>query len=733
MSSDLGRIHPASALAVKTAALEIMSQQGLGALLLRRRELERARTARPRTDGWMEPAGPPTYRSRGTSDELRDLDRACLARINAVAAAHPPFALALWITTMVQRFLREPIGVGGRVPKDFRDLAAAASERILTTWAPDFDEEAFAAELSDPERLRALAEAGPPALGSHPTLGYAPMTQEALLRLGAVALAPRLDGLLTYANRESEEWRAWTAELKEARKAHGFLRGEEFTNPRITTAKTRVAKERFEAMVAIETLFEGVTNAANGFGPFWLRAALRPLLGEFKLPETARDMIFSSANGRAERGYCLFTRAVMGHALAALTRTMEEVFPGLLALARADSDANIAQIAQGPTRTSPFREEQPLDGDTLLEPPTTEDQLFESFDRAGLFRILDQALSHAGALGGLREASKRAKQRVGILERVNAFSKSDLEEARDGIEARRAWHGEVLRACATSAADIAFQHANGFFQIDAYRALDGAHQLARSLVAVLSSPNVFWVESSEPRTHVVGLPQLMAMLDRLSAVLGRATQLSGTKLALANHVAARLSEPARANPFRGEKRLLPVELVARGVAETLRERSGTQFVELVRDYVSLTEMHGEQLQRSARASLAVTGWDEVNIFTKSPAEQERDEANTYAGKILLRAQQSFRQIHAELSGALGAYPPGAVFYGLSEVRVIAEQLHSRARKVGYGKHARWEPYLLGREPFLGALQHWTAGMMQVFGVLWSPGEILERYATRNLQ
>ncbi len=729
MSGDL-LIHPASALAVKTAALEIMSEHGLGPLLLRRRELERALTTQAAPD-WLTSTPTPIHAGRATTEELETVRQACVARIQAVAASHPPFGLALWITTMIQRFLREPVGVGGKVPKDFRDLAAAASEQIIATWAPEFDEEAFAAELSDAGRLRALAQAGPPELGSHPTLGYAPVAQATLLQLGAVSLAPRIDSLLTYAHRESEEWKAWTAELKEARKTHRIWQGSELAVPRIAQATTRVAKERFEAMVAVETLFEGITNAANRFGPFKLRAALRPFLGEFKLPETARDMVFSPASGAAQRGRCLFTRAVIGHSLATLTRTLEEVFPGLLALARADSDADIGQIAQGPSRMSPFREEQPLNGDALIEPLTTEDQLFAGFDRAGLFRILDQAQSHAGALGGLRDASKKAKQRVGVLERVNAFSKSEREEARDGIEARRSWHSEVLRACATSAADIAFGNAGGFFQIDAYRALDRTHQITGALRAELVNEIV--LELNEPPTKVLGLVELMATLDRVTAVVGRATGLSGSKMMFANQVAARLAEPARANPFRGQKRLLPGELVARGVAETLRERSGSHFIQLMHEYTTMIGMHTQQVQRSESARRAVTDWDTLNIFTKSPAEQERDNARAQADQSITRAQQSFRRIHAELSVALNEYPPGAVFYGLSEVRIVAEQIHSRARRASFGSRNRnWEVFLVGREQFLGALQHWTAGLMQVFGVLWSPGEILERYAMRNL-
>jgi hypothetical protein len=721
-----------------------MARHGLAETLAQRRELEQRHRelARGRVFGAAAFA-PIAGGSRSDAVELEKTYRE-IARLGdrsrsqlmAAAADCPPLGIALGVAALRGRFLREPIGVGNRVPKDFRDHAHSLFDQIAATWAPGCEDEVIVERLSDPVSVHNLASLPMPELTESDALGYAPIDLETLLRLSARALAPQLDVLTRAVHKEDSEWRAAAEAARKARKATSLFDGGTETTAQLLSASER--QERYEAMNAVETMFEAIDTATDAFPPFKLRSALRPLLAEPKLPETARETLVDAHTGSLTTIPTLFARAVVGRALARVVDVMEEVFPGLLGLASGDpSDADLAALSRhaGSGARSPFREAHDASGSEEQSPVTTEDALFDAMDRSGVFRLLDQAVSHCAALGRLRIVEARARARVKVVDKVNVFTRSREQEIEASLASRREWHSETLRTISWTISSFVHQNGSGFPALDLYLHIRRVHEATHRLVPQLvGDPHGFGpgLTGEPPLAEVFGIVPLTTELHQLGAAVGRIAGLAGTKLELAHRVAAVMQSGEPLYPFPSDGRRLHPDQVVRSVAHVLRERAGDAFPKLLAHYGRLVRMFEDSSTRSESAARAVHWFDKLNVFTDSPEERERDLSADLARRQLSEAREAFTTIHRQLDAGLAGYPPGLVFFGLSDVTVRAQMIQAVAERVSGGRNNYWRAVLVGREPFLAALCAWTAVTLQVFGGALSPGQILERYALRRL-
>lgn len=718
-----------------------MARHGLAETLARRRELEQRHRELARGRVFGAAAFVPLAGARGDSAELAathlelsglgDRSRAQLA---AAAADCPPLGVALGVAGLRGRFVREAIGVGNKVPKDFRDLARSLFDRIAATWAPGCDDEVIVERLSDPTAVRELASLPLPELAESDTLGYAPVELEALLRLSAHALAPQLEALAHTAHKEDAEWRAAAEDARKARAAVGLFDRTSEALAQVLVATER--KERYEGMNAFETMFEAIDTAADAYPPYKLRSALRPLLAEPKLPDTVRETLVDSRTGALTTIPTLFARAVVGRALARVVEVMEEVFPGLLGLASGEpTDSDLAELARhaGGQARSPFREAHDATGDGERDPATSEDALFDAMDRVGVFRLLDQAVSHCAALGRLKLVESNARARVKVVDKLNVFTRSREQEIEASLASRRQWHSETLRTISWRISSFVHETGAGFPALDLYLHIRHVHEAAHRLVGQLVG-DPFGLGrgafSAPPPAVVIGMIPLTTELHRLGAVVGRIAGLSGTKLELAHRVSAVIMSGEPTTPFPSDGRRLHPDHVARCVAHKLRERAGETFPRLLAHYGGLVRAVEDNSARSETAAQAVTWFDKLNVFTDSLEERERDSTANLARRQLAEAQAAFTTIHRELDEGLAAYPPGLAYFGLSDVSVRAQMIHATAERGGRNDH--WRAVLHGREPFLHAFCGWTAVATQVFGGVLSPGQVLERYALRRL-
>jgi hypothetical protein len=668
--------------------------------------------------------------------ELAQLAEHSRSQFDAAAEECLPLGIALGVAALRGRFLREPIGLGNKVPKDYRDQARWLFDRIAATWAPGYDDEVLVERLSDPAEVRALAAlAVEEPLREDDVLGYAPVDLDVLLRISARALAPRLDALAHAVHKEDAEWRAAAEAVRLARKQAGIFSGR-MRQVELSESEAAERKERFEAMDAVETMFDAIDTAADAFPPFKLRSSLRPLLAEPKLPETTRETLVDPNTGYLTTIPTLFSRALVGRALARVVSATEEVFPGLLALASGEpSDSDLADLARrgGRGAASPFREAHDASGrEDDASVASSEDALFDAMDRAGVFRLLDQAVAHCAVLGRLRVVEANARARVKVVDKINVFTQSREQEVAASLAARREWHSETLRTIAWSIADHVHHNGAGFPPLDLYRHVRSIYEMTYALVPTLVTSDAQAWTGGVPVAAVHGIVPFTTFLRGLGATVGRIAGLGGTKLDLARRVAAVIEAGEPTIPFPADGRRLHPDQVARCAAHTLVAARGREFPKLVAHYATLMRSSQESADRAETAASEVGWFDKINVFTDSAAEKARDGETHHARLLLSQAQAAFTTIYRELDIALAPYPAGLVYFGLSDVAVRAEMIHAVAERIYGSRNQQYRAVLVGRDPFLTSFAGWTTVATRVFGGLVSPGQVLERYALRQL-
>ena len=714
---------------LKANALETLERHGLLQTLARRDAIERELKTLGTAHNWnaggaFSPMGTAESGQRAAqlAAELEQLAQRSYQQLQAAAAEHAPLGVALSVANLRSRFLREPIGLGGKVPRDFRASAQQLFDRIAAIWAPDCDEEQLVRLLCDRAQLQALA-AGAPAVEEHPALGYAPAGFQTIARMTASVLLPKYDQLLAMTHKEDAEWRAITEQLRAERKKQSFFSESESA---LMPLQAVVAREQHEAMAAIESLYESVDTSVDAFPPFRIRTALRPLLPDLNLPTTVRELVLNPGNGQLVSVPSLSTRILLGHALARVARVTNEVFPGLLDLINAPEQA----ARTNERAKSPFREAQVEDDVPAL---SSEGELFENLDKAAVFRTLDQSLMHASVLGRLKLAEHKAKARVKVVDILNVFQQSPEQQAQVGLSERRSWHAEVLLTLTAAAPGYVHQHARHYLPLELHRIVCGLHDAAIALRARLVdySPHSFGL--SHPKATVDFLGTLHNALSVLSNTLGRRTGLSGSAIQLADRVAAALRAGDGGSPFPRTFNLLHYDRLVRCLAFTFRSQSGTRFAEQVERYGALIAYAQQNASRSQQADAEVSLFDRINVFTDSPAERERDHTAAASKQQLWEAQQLFSSIHQELDVALRAYPPGRAFFSIAAMRIAAERIHAVAVNTSaMGSHRNWRAVLVGREQFLSAFYQWNFETMRDFCAMVSPAQVLERYTLRSL-
>ncbi len=713
---------------LKANALETLERHGLLQTLARRDALERELKTLGSPRNWnaggaFSPWGTSEVDQRAAqlSAELEQLTQRSYQQLQAAAAEHAPLGVALSVAHLRSRFLREPIGVGGKVPRDFRASAQELFDRIAAIWAPDCDEEQLVRLLCDRAQLQALA-AGAPAVEEHAALGYAPASFQTIARIAASALLPKYDQLLAITHKEDAEWRAITEQLRAERKKQSFFSESESA---LMPLQAALAREQHEAMGAIESLYESVDTSVDAFPPFRIRTALRPLLLELNLPTTVRELVLNPGTGQLVSVPSLSTRILLGHALARLVRVTNEVFPGLLGLINAPEEA----ARTNERAKSPFREAQVEDEVPAL---SSEGELFADLDKAQVFLSLDQSLMHASVLGRLKLAEHKAKGRVKVVDILNVFQQSPEQRAQAGLSERRSWHAEVLLTLTATAPGYVHQHARHYLPLELHRIVCGLHDAAGSLRARLVDYDPHF-GFSQPKAAVDNLGTLLNAMSVLTNTVGRSTGLSGSALQLADRVAAALRSREGGSPFPRTFNLLHYDHLVRCLAFTFRSQTGTRFAEQVERYGAMIAHAQQNAFRSQQADAAVMLFDRINVFTDSPAELERDHTAAASKQQLGEAQHLFSSIHQELDVALRAYPPGRAFFSIAAMRVAAERIHAVAVNTSAMRnHRYWRAVLVGREQFLSALYQWNFETMRNFCAIVSPAQVLERYTLRGL-
>lgn len=663
---------------------------------------------------------------------LEEANQRCEVASQHSWAACPPLEIAQRVEAVIARVLGQP-GFG-RLGQDAEvaDELEAIAERVLGLWAPDVDTRAVAQALLGGQKA--------PPMGAprrHPQLGWAPIGADELMARAGQALASH-GALAITLERETAEYRAMTAQLEAARAAVTFgdviVPGRGERERAVAWFEEAVSKEQREMIAAEESLLVAVERAIGAYPPMMVHVMAECAAGAFRAGAARYEDAIDPYTGALISRPAAYLRAFALAALHELRRATEGTFEGLPQLVSGrggERDARDLERAARRGAVGPYRQEGSQDEAPAMPAPQTHDSeqaFFDDLERWQVRPLVWRALSHATMLTVLEAELDGERHHVGWLDRVVFWSDSDAQQARDRVEARLTWHRSCIEGIANEALGRVQQAASAQPLLGMHTLLVNAH---RAIAAVHTSGG----RSSTPRNcPAIGLEEAVGAIDALVAHLSRHYGAEGTRDQLVADVLSRLRFPDGAPPPTG--RLLTHLQVVDGVAPRLRH---TPFAALAQRIVQVRSEHAQAQSAAAQAAAQVSMWDRINIFSDSPAEQQRDEQTARAAAAWQMVSQDLAAANALLDEALRWYPPGAAYYALLEVRASVAHIHAVNRRHTttrrVGNNTTTETYytcqLVGRDPAVAALTHWAKQAACVWGPMPSASDLLERWIARD--
>jgi len=421
------------------------------------------------------------------------------------------------------------------------------------------------------------------------------------------------------------------------------------------------------------------------------------------------------------------SRAVVLATLVALRAAVHQAFPGL------SSFFSGQRSLRRDATADPYRASTSAGDQDLPDSRDPDDPVMRELDKGELRNTLTRAVAHASMLGSIARTRRGVRAQVAWSDRLALWSNTPLEQAAATLEAREQWHSTLLSslvAYATAIArDAAFtspRHALGLAVVAAHNAMSSIRTNDRRGGSSIVCPEL-------------GKTELMEALHRARHVLSAGFGPVGDRQALVHGVLSRLQRPPAQSPIRPGQpsTALSYDDIVTAVAEGLRP---TPFL------ATYGRLHGAQQAyerlgaQAAQAADAGSFWDKLNIFVASDDEQLRDALEEQTRQSLAAIRADGAAADELLTRALGCYPPAVVYYGLSPVIDSCAAIRAERRKGTYtsriGKTTVRRTYyycvIHGKEQAEVRLQAWTRGMVQCFGAIGTPGQLLEKWVSREL-
>lgn len=618
------------------------------------------------------------------------------------------------------------------------ELAAALeelAERTRSVWFPDVDRRAIAELLWDDAGRAAAAAADPGPLQADPRLGWAPITHAELSTRAARALSTTgFAGARARLSKEHADWTAASQRLEQARAqvtlTDTLIPGPSVREQNVAVLRQALSTEEQEVVHAQEEVHLAISRALSSHPMMRVHDAALACAAVLRVPAPCREGQIS-AGGAVIWQPTACGRAVLWTAVTELRNACEAAFPGLpdLAWPRSGAELSLGPLAQ----LSPYRQAAVVTDDEArdAEQQAPRGDAFGRLETHSMPAQLQRALAHAVALGDIERQHRAAEEQVSLLDRMIFWSASDAERAARQWEQRQRWHHALLDGLTTEA----------LYRVEAAMGGEPLFALRRAIVTAamaLRAIRTHEGSSSSSRTcPVIGQAEALGAAHRVASCLSQRYGPGGTRRSFADAVEQRLLLPASAVPRPDPRVALDYPELVDLAASELRS---TAFVQH-RQHARQAGVLADQAQLAAnQADATVSLLDRVNIFSDSEAERQRN-AQLHASKAQRdSAWGHHRAAEQLLDRAMRVYPPAVLYYALEQVTasiaaIRAEQRrHTSTSKVGNRTVQRtyYTCELLGKQRTCDAFRRWTQWVLQVFGPLPSAGELLERYAARDL-
>jgi hypothetical protein len=649
--------------------------------------------------------------------------------VSGAASELLPIEIAFRVEQIIASVLADP-AVGRAVCEEEAQTIVqldALAVRVASIWLVDYSPERLTQAVADMARRELVPADGkllPPERDER--FGWAPIDIAQLVTRATAVLA---SGSAAVARerlrREGAEYAAAAQALKEARDSIGLDQrlwpGRTDDKDRVAGLQRALEKEHGELVGASELLLAEVERALSAFPPLGVYVAATATAGVLRADIKSEEWTLTPQGGCALSASA-GPRALLLASLVELRRSVDAAFPGLGALISRRGGAKAKSAGVYRERHTPEEEQhEPLRADE------TEVRLFEAIERSGAREQIGRALGHAIALGGIGRAADRTSADVGWTDALVFWSPSEEKTELERLEQRRAWHREMVSWLMYDTGARVDQAARVIPGLRMRNHVMNCHRTMNALGTISGT-----VSSSTMCPVLNREAALMAIHD--SAVsLGRTWGLSGTKQELAQQVTRYLgSSQARANPVTigGPSRVLTHHEVVVAVAETLRS---TDFAEREARLRAASVSYSRASAARDAAWGRVTWWDELNVFTDSPAEAELEAAKVEMVRLEPVIRDDYTRINEQLDRALSLYPPASAYFSLVTLQAYVLAVRAALYTVYRNKRTSYYCRIRQKDPALKALRQWTAQALFVFGPLATNGELIESFVASELQ
>ncbi|HZV03274.1 MAG TPA: hypothetical protein VFF73_41600 [Planctomycetota bacterium] len=597
-----------------------------------------------------------------------DLDRTrgeLRADLEAVATELPPFGVAILLEEALEA--AEPFSTHDPVlPVVLERLA----RRIVTVWAPDFDEARVLATLESASACRAAAESAPTGAADS-ALVHAPASPEALLPILARRL---LEGrYFSLQEREGELTSKRNRLVEEHEQAAASVTILDKINPFSTSPRERRRNEladdlrrtRDELRVARAEARRLLEDCVRGYPPLALHRQTLEALAAATRPSREKELALGSG-GRVLELEVDRSRVLVAASLKRVEKLFRATFPGvpLPRELRGDLGGKAERV--------------PLPLEPLVRAFAGE------LSRSSAPARLEEALEHARAASATRRTREAVEKKITLASRLAFWSESEEKDERDALLEREKWHEEQEKLARTRLVGAAREAAN---VLAPFRLRDATLEALHDLERVSTNPGQ---HVSHLLPAVFGIEAALRSLRGLRLVLESGWDLSGDEGELLDLAAS--SQPEDVKVAAHERLVwkpLPKDKLARLLAFRL-ERTG--FHETYRRIREIGEHERAVASEKDEVASRLSIWDHLNVFSKSPDKLRDKKLARMLTRLGTELEAAVERLRAHLDHALHVYPPAQLYYSLPSVERAILEIHAVCKPIWITvTHREWVP------------------------------------------
>lgn len=623
----------------------------------------------------------------------------------------------------VEGAIFEDLSGTGELRSTLREFA----DTVVDTYVPDFDPEVAFEPLESREQCESLSPEEPLDFETDEQLGYRPIDLRRLQR----AMARKLLNSSYFEARSQMPKAAERVDKLEKMLADAEQDVSVIDELNVfSESAEQVEREQIEQKLrearrsrtdAAETLRHNLLESVGAFPPMALYSELQGALGAIDALEPGTTTHLES-DGTIGSRKIVEPKTLLLVALQKVREAFRRAFPGV-------------------ETPSELRERVVEASEQGLEPPVREleQSFYRELERHRGDAERRDALVHATMVASLRRRRTEVSDRIDLLDRAVFWSDTEAEATEEELERRESWNARQIEREWSDLLDAA--HRAGAAQPE-LRLRDTAVEALGHLHDVHTDSGT----RSTPRDcDVYGRQPVYDALGEIREILKDEYGLRGDRQTLMEDVVERMkattkkgapspSTPEDGGPFE------PLEYDAVVEAVAARLPSPDQFMEVFEKVTDLSSRKRELETELQRADSSVSFWDEINVFSETPAEQRRSEVRNLIATVDDKLGIDAREMNAQFEEALRAYPPARLYYMLDgvvgAVRAIRAVCRSRTvtRGTGDDRETDTEYYcdLEGLDDAIWKLRSWNARFVDVFGDLPEYRDLLVRWVEEDV-